>query len=169
MAMVRSRLEYFLRPEQHYFRYKLNLLRSVTMIGRAPLEESRYGFWLAKPLNGGIIRFRDHSGSSSGGDRPGEFYTGIAINILLKKSCIVKVNRNHYVIMWALHMLSITDKIVLTDRGPVINGQTVEHRMDSKSLKTVNNIYLSDISGPVDFGMAKTLYRWSNIYNLQVD
>ena len=82
---------------------------------------------------------------------------------------MVKVNRNHYVIMRASHMLGVIDKTVLTDRSSVINGQTVEYRMDSRSLKTVNDIYLSDISGPVDFGMAKTLYRWSNIYNLQVD
>ena len=40
MATVRSRVKYFLRPEQNDFRNKLNLLRSVTMIGRATLLKS---------------------------------------------------------------------------------------------------------------------------------
>ena len=40
MATVRSHVKYFLRPEQNDFRNKLNLLRYVTMIGRATLLKS---------------------------------------------------------------------------------------------------------------------------------
>ena len=63
-------------------------------------------------------------------------------------------------------MLRVKDKIVLTDERPQ-SGQI----LDTNGQYGLENggQYLSDISGPVDFGMAKTLYRWSDIYNLQVD
>ena len=70
--------------------------------------------------------------------------------------------------MWASHMFSV----VLTDERPepgqVLDTNGLYRRAGQQALANGGQ-YLSDISGPVDFGMAKTLYRWSNIYNLQVD
>lgn len=65
------------------------------------------------------------------------------------------------------HMSSVVLTDVRPEPGQVLDTNGLYRR--GRTGLANDGQYLSDISGPVDFGMAKTLYRWSNIYNLQVD